>query len=212
MEMKIRKVSDPARFFGALAQDKEAFGLHSVGHVNWPAEFPARPDVRFAIAHTGTEILLKYFVREEYTLAAVTEDNGPVWTDSCVEFFISFDGTGYYNLECTCIGRALLGFRKQREVFTHADQVTLDTILRRPSLGTEPFGERRDLAWEIEIVLPVSAFFSHRIEDISGMKARGNFYKCGDDLTVPHFLSWQPIDNPNPDFHLEKFFGELEFE
>jgi hypothetical protein len=44
------------------------------------------------------------------------------------------------------------------------------------------------------------------------MKARGNFYKCGDSLSVPHFLSWQPIDNPTPNFHLEKFFGELDFE
>lgn len=210
--MKIQRVGDAAGFFSSLIKDKETFGLHTVGCVNWPGEFPSRPDVRFAIAHTGSEILLKFFVGEDYTLAAVTEDNGRVWTDSCVEFFINFDDTGYYNFECTCIGKALLGFRKTREDFTHADCKILDTISRNPSLGNEPFAERRDVAWTLEIVLPVSAFFRHDIKDISGMKARGNLYKCGDNLTVPHFLSWRPIDNPTPNFHLEKFFGELEFE
>ncbi len=162
--MNIHKVSDAAGFFDAPG------ALHMIGRVNWPGEFPARPDVRFAVAHTGGAILLKYFVSEEYTLAAVTEDNGPVWTDSCVEFFIAFDGAGYYNLETTCIGRALLGFRKQREVFTHADRATLDTILRRPSLGTEPFAEKRGLSWSLEIEIPVTAFFRHRIDDISAQR------------------------------------------
>lgn len=206
--MKVRKTASAASFFAA----PEAYGLHTVGCVNWPGQFPAKPSVRFAMAHTGGEILLKFFVAEDYTLGRVTEDNGEVWTDSCVEFFIAFDDTGYYNLECTCIGRALLGFRKQRDVFAHASQETIDTISRKPSLGTEPFDEKRGLEWTLEITLPAGAFFRHGIADVSGLKARGNFYKCGDNLTVPHFLSWNPIDNPTPNFHLEEFFGEIEFE
>ncbi len=213
MKMTINKVDDAAAFFDALHRDRKAFGLHTIDNVNWPEHYPARPEVHFAIAHTGGSILLKYFVDEEYTLATVIKDNGPVWTDSCVEFFIGLDDSGYYyNLECTCIGTTLLGLRKQRDVFTRADQNVIDTIRRRPSLGVEPFAEKRGPAWDIEIEIPVSAFFRHDIGDISGMSTRGNFYKCGDNLTVPHFLSWNPIDNPKPDFHLEKFFGRLEFE
>ncbi len=206
--MKIKRVGSAPEFFGA----PEKFGLQTVGCVNWPEQFPARPEVKFAMAHTGAAILLKFFVSEDYTLARVTEDNGEVWTDSCVEFFINFDETGYYNLECTCIGRALLGFRKEKGVFTHADQAVMDTIVRRPSLGTEPFPERRGQTWTLEVELPAAAFYKHRIGCLSGMKARGNFYKCGDNLTVPHFLSWNPIDWATPNFHLEKFFGELDFE
>lgn len=210
--MKVWRVGSAEEFFNALARDMDAFGLHTVGHVNWPAEFPAKPDVKFAVAHTGTEILLKFFVSEEYTRACVAEDNGRVWTDSCVEFFIGFDDTGYYNLECTCTGRVLLGFRKQREVYTLAGRRVLDTIRRKPSLGAGLFTEKRGAAWTLEIVLPVPAFFNHSICSLSGVPARGNFYKCGDELPVPHFLSWKPIDNPTPDFHLEKFFGDLVFE
>ena len=42
--------------------------------------------------------------------------------------------------------------------------------------------------------------------------AKGNFYKCGDMLSKPHFLSWNPIDTPSPDFHVPASFGLLTFE
>ncbi len=206
--MKIRKIENVEAFLDAPASDS----LQTIGCVNWPDQFPAHPDVQFDIAHTGREIVLKFFVTEEYTLARVTEDNGEVWTDSCVEFFISFDDRGYYNLECTCTGRALLGFRKQKTVADHAAQSVMNTILRRPSLGAEPFAERRGQSWTLGLVLPATAFFKHDFADLSGLKARGNIYKCGDNLTVPHFLSWSPIDTPQPDFHREEFFAELDFE
>ncbi len=38
-----------------------------------------------------------------------------------------------------------------------------------------------------------------------------NFYKCGDKLTVPHFVTWNSIGTNKPDFHQPKFFGELYF-
>ncbi|MDR2894284.1 MAG: hypothetical protein LBU97_02345 [Alistipes sp.] len=212
MNMKIPKVPSATSFFDDLDRDPGAFDYHTVGNVNWPDEFPAHPDVRFVIAHTGGSVLIKFYVSEDYTLAAVAEDNGPVWTDSCVEFFIAFDDTGYYNLETTCIGKALLGWRQSRDVFTHADDATLASIRRSSSLGTEPFAERQGQSWEMDIEIPASAFFGHTITDLSGKRARGNFYKCGDNMTAPQFLSWSPIDNPTPNFHLTEFFGGLEFE
>ena len=41
---------------------------------------------------------------------------------------------------------------------------------------------------------------------------RGNFYKCGNQLPKPHFLSWNPIPTDNVQFHCPEFFGELDFE
>ena len=38
---------------------------------------------------------------------------------------------------------------------------------------------------------------------------RGNFYKCGDKTAHPHFVSWNPVGTPSPDFHRPEFFGEL---
>ena len=45
-----------------------------------------------------------------------------------------------------------------------------------------------------------------------GARMKANFYKCGDKLQTPHFLSWNRIDLPSPNFHRPDFFGTLEFE
>ena len=47
---------------------------------------------------------------------------------------------------------------------------------------------------------------------IRDREIKANFYKCGDELQTPHFLSWNPIKIENPDFHRPDFFGTLEFE
>ena len=54
--------------------------------------------------------------------------------------------------------------------------------------------------------------FSHEMADLNGKTMRANFYKCGDLLQTPHFLSWAPIDLPQPKFHCPEFFGEVTFE
>ncbi|MBR5570284.1 MAG: hypothetical protein IKW10_05250 [Oscillospiraceae bacterium] len=36
---------------------------------------------------------------------------------------------------------------------------------------------------------------------------RANCYKCGDLTPKPHYLSWNPVTSPNPDFHRPQDFG-----
>src|SRR5690606_11937438 len=62
-----------------------------VDTLNWK-EFPYRPEINFRIAHNGSEILLKYYVKEKNILAQETRTNGDVYKDSTVEFFVSLDG------------------------------------------------------------------------------------------------------------------------
>lgn len=162
--------------------------------------------------HTGDKLWLRFDVAEEYTKAEVNDDNGRVWTDSCVEFFLALDDTGYYNFETTCAGRLLLGFRKEREHPTHADAAIMEQIARYPSLGRELFAERKgDNCWSLTLDIPPQALFRHRIGSWEGVEGSMNLYKCGDELSQPHFLSWKPIDNPKPDFHLPDFFEPVKF-
>ena len=72
---------------------------------------PYAPTASFRMFHNGEYLFVRYDVAEDCTAARVAEDNGEVWTDSCVEFFISTDDKGYYNFETNCIGKLLLGFR-----------------------------------------------------------------------------------------------------
>ena len=181
--------------------------------VNW-AEFPYKPKVSVQIAWNENELFLRYQVNEQSVKAEITDSNGRVWTDSCVEFFLSMEGNDeYYNLEMTCIGTALLGFRKVGEPVNHASNEQIAAIRRTSSLGDTPFPERNEPTdWQITMAIPWKIFFKHTINPETGMKARGNFYKCGDELNVPHFISWTKIKTEKPNFHAPEFFGGLEFE
>ena len=100
--------------------------------------------------------------------------------------------------------------RKDRE---RATKEVLDTVKRWSSLGREPFAEKTAPAqWQLVMVIPASAFFKHHITSFAGTTIRANFYKCGDMLPHPHFLSLFPIDIPKPDFHRPDFFGSVVFE
>lgn len=182
---------------------------------NWPGQFPYSPQVKASVCHLGDRLLLKFDVREKYTAALVDTDNGIVWDDSCVEFFIAFEGDeGYYNLEANCTGHVLLAHRLgQNEGVELAPEEMLAQIVRTPSLGREPFAERvGDNRWTLELEVPVSCFFLHHIRNLSGCRARCNVYKCGDRLSEPHYLSWRPVLTETPQFHRPEFFAPIEFE
>lgn len=207
--MKVEKITSPEAFAAWAKQH-----MNPVEQVNWPAGFPGKPEVAFAIARSGEDILILFRVKEEATLGRVEQDNGPVWTDSCVEFFISLGPEGYYNFEFNCLGTLLLAFGPERgEGRIKAPAEVLSQVERHPSLGRAAFGLREGAGeWTMQARIPMSAFFRHDLKTLDGMTASANFYKCGDDLPQPHFLSWQPIDTPNPDFHRPEFFGPLTFE
>ncbi len=67
--------------------------------------------------------------------------------------------------------------------------------------------------WNITFVIPVSALYRDRFTSWDELKGvRCNFYKCGDGLSKPHYLSWAPVSTPKPNFHTPQFFREAEFE
>ena len=185
---------------------------HPVACCNWPEAFPAKPKASFRIFHDGENLHIRYRVDEPGTAAATTADNGPVWLDSCVEFFIAPDDAGYYNFELNCIGALLIGYRDTGGKVTHAPVDGLTTVLRHMSLPRLPFKERRTGPWTGTLVIPATALFRHRLKSWNGLSARVNFYKCGDNLSVPHYLSGAPIDWPTPNFHLPQFFADADFE
>lgn len=213
--MQVKKINETpqnAQEIPALF-DNMKIAFQPINIVNWE-RYPYQPKVAFRIAHTASAILLHYKVTEESVRAKYDEDNGSVWTDSCVEFFSIPAGDDiYYNLECNCIGTVLLAAGAQRNNRESASREVTKQIKRWASLGRQPFEERiGECTWEVALMIPYSVFFKHNIESLDGMGIKANFYKCGDELKTPHFLSWNPISIENPDFHRPDFFGTLEFE
>ncbi len=177
---------------------------------NWTEADHSLPVVRFSILHDGDNIYLKYWVNEQATLARQTEDFGQIWTDSCVEFFLSF-GEGHYNMEFNCIGHALTSYRVERRSPEHAARELLSRVERYTSLGKENFDEKHLDEWSIMLKIPKELLFKKDFEGLDGVKATANFFKCGDHLSEPHFMSWSPIKDGALDFHRRECFRAIEF-
>ena len=188
-----------------------AVPFESVATVNWPEEFPYCPDIKFRVAWCPEGLVLHYKIEEQSVRATYGEDNGKVWTDSCAECFIrNAESDTYYNIECNCVGTLLIGLRGEDVGRCHMSLEILAEVKRWASLGREPFGERNEqTAWELALVIPATVFSNYPIHLEEGAHLRANFYKCGDDLPVPHFVSWNPIATEKPNFHRPECFGEL---
>lgn len=180
--------------------------------INWEA-FPYRPGLKFRIGHTGNEIWLKFYVNEKNILAQETRTNGDVYKDSTVEFFISIDGKNYYNFEFNCIGTIHIGYGAGRENRKPVTPKIAELIKIESSLGDQAFAEiSGDFNWEMMICIPLEAFEFDELKSVSGIKATANFYKCGDETSDPHFVTWNAIGTENPDYHCPEYFGQVEFE
>ena len=191
----------------ALRETLAALESHPTANVNWP-EYPYAPSVDFHIANSDKAVAVMFKVTEDHVKAVAMETNGPVWEDSCVEFFVTMaDGQRYMNIEMNCAGTILVGKRLSKTDAQHLTEAEISTIRRVTSLPHEPIDSRAEGQswWAIEVI-PYEIFgYDHKPESL-----RANLYKCGDKCDQPHFLSWSPIPLPAPNFHCPQFFGEIE--
>jgi len=180
--------------------------------INW-TDFPYKPQVKLSMLYSDNEIFLKYYICEKYFKAEKTESNQNVFEDSCVEFFVSPEDDGiYYNLEINGIGTCLLGTGTGRTNSIRANPEIIQKIRRLSSVGDKPVSEiEGEFSWAITVAIPFEVFFHHNVKELKGKSFRANFYKCGDKLPVPHYVTWSRIGTPNPDFHQPAWFGVLNF-
>lgn len=195
--------------YHGLSKQMETLPWYPIGHVNW-ATFPYKPEVSFQIAHDNRRIFIHYSVEEEFVKARYVRINEAVWEDSCVEFFISFDGKSrYYNIEFNVLGTGLTGYGSKIKEERKRLQ---PEVIAKIQTATTVVGVAGKKKWNIVLVIPSTVFIEEEIDGLAGIRAHANFYKCGDGLPTPHFLSWHKIDHPSPNFHLPEFFGEIIFE
>lgn len=190
-----------------LSAEKE---YHVINNVNWPLEFPYCPDSKFIIARSNRALYLKFQIEETNIRALYTNDQDPVWEDSCVEFFCQKPHSNtYMNFEFNCIGTCIATTRKGREIdVVPFPENQMKQIERFSSLYRQSFYEKEGLSyWELTVKIP----FEILEIDPSNLpeKLLGNFYKCADGTSTPHYVSWNPISTKQPDFHCPEFFGEL---
>ncbi len=178
-----------------------------------------QPKVQAKAAYDDRYLYLIWRVEDQYVLAKRTQHLQDVWRDSCAEFFFTPGGDperqGYFNLETNCTGVKLLGvhFPGSKDAKPTAEDFT--SIVTASSLKGPIDPElARPTTWTLEYKIPFSLLekFTTIERPKAGVTWRGNFYKCADDTSHPHWLTWSPVTNPKPSFHLPKYFGVLVFE
>ena len=140
-------------------------------------------------------------IRAEYTAPL-----SMVCQDSCLEFFFMPEGGDrYFNFEINPNGCLYIGFGHNR----------WDSTTLYPKNIRELFAirtERTQDGWEVFYRIPLS-FVRLFLPDFSfSGSLLANVYKCGDLTEQEHYLAWNPVDFPEPDFHRPQDFGIMAFE
>lgn len=193
---------------------REQSPANRIDAVNWPS-YPHRPEITFRIGHIENEIWISFDLNEKNPRGTVTQTNGPVYQDSCVEFFLSPRSDGhYYNIEINCIGTVLAGYGTGREDLTLLDPAVVSGIGVYSSLrnGSIPLAEENNISgWQITAKIPCHFFIHDNIESFSGLCSRGNFHSCADLAPKKRYLTWSKVETEKPDFHRYDYFGEILF-
>ncbi|MFC4870536.1 carbohydrate-binding family 9-like protein [Negadavirga shengliensis] len=200
--------------------DKEIWkNVDAVELTHYMGDKPAFAPVTHAKLLYDQEYIYGIFrVQDRYVQSKVTEINGHVSGDSCVEFFFSPDVESpltYFNLEINAGGTPLLHYvTEPRKTYRVLDPDQIRKIEIAHSMPREVVPELvKDTVWTIEYKVPLAMLSQYGKVTIPapGVKWKANFYKTGSRTGNPHYFTWNKVDNPKPDFHLPRFFGTIKF-
>ncbi|HEY3863007.1 MAG TPA: carbohydrate-binding family 9-like protein [Verrucomicrobiae bacterium] len=179
-----------------------------------------RPAASLRLLHDGQALRGIYLVRDRYVRSIRTNYFDEVWNDSCVEIFLQpRPESGYFNLEMNAGGAHLCNYIEDPERvpggFKKSTRLPPEIGLRIKVRSSLPKIVDPEIAepveWQLNFFAPLDVFehYCGPLGGLRGQRWRGNFYKCGDEGSHPHWGSWAPVDVFN--FHLPRCFGTLCF-
>jgi hypothetical protein len=194
-----------------------------VGHFH-PRSSGHRPTTDVMLAYDREGLHLIFRVQDRYVRCVHTQYQSRVTRDSAVEFFARpFEDRGYFNFEMNCGGTLLLYYIEDWnrpasgdrlfEAYTIIPPQLGELVRTRSSLPKVVLPEiESPLTWTLRVFIPF-ALFEHYVGplgNLAGQEWMGNFFKCGDETSHPHWASWSPIGEKLR-FHEPRFFGKLAF-
>ena len=183
-----------------------------------PAHFP---EVLARLVYDDHALYVMFRVKDRYVRAVAQKHQDAVYLDSCVEFFFTpqpDSAHGYFNLEMNCGGTMLLHYQRapgqDSKPLADAHLAQIDVKHSLPKIVDPEITEPTE--WTVAYRLPVELlgrYFPAEVQQPApGVTWRANFYKCADDTSHPHWLTWSPVEFDRPDFHRPQSFGRLEFQ
>jgi hypothetical protein len=200
-----------------------------------PASSDHRPVTEAKVLHDDAGLYVHFRCIDRYVICRKTRHQTITSRDSCVEvYFEPAPGKGYLNFEMNCGGALLLfyitdptrahslgkpvddsafadGIFKQKVV---VPQSLIDTMRIYHSMPRETRVEITEpVIWNVEYFIPYTLVENYvgAIDAPTQRRWRGNFFKCADDSSHPHWASWAPIGE-ELNFHVPRYFGEMKFE
>jgi len=179
-----------------------------------------RPKTSVRLLYNEEGIFGIFRVDDRYVRCVHTRYGAPVYKDSCVEFFVKpKPGKGYFNFEFNCGGALLCSYItnpertadgfKEYVLIPESEGRVVGIFHSMPAVVDPEITE--PVTWTLEFFIPFSLLgkYAGPIGDIHGQEWAANFYKCGDETSHPHWVSWRPL--PQLNFHMPEYFGTVRF-
>ena len=198
-----------APIFKYFSQAKD-FPVLPINSFHWEKEGYSRPESYaglFAVENEGIHAVLWSF--EENIRCECTKRDDPVYTDSCLEFFVMpVEGDArYINFEVNPKGVYLSEIGEKRENRSLIKELTsLEPVIKTITL--EKDGKT---AWGYDILVPcelISELYGIDFK-IKESTVKCNFYKCADLSVSPHFGAAFPVTTEALGFHNPDCFGNI---
>lgn len=179
-----------------------------------------RPRSSAKLAYNSSGLIGFFNVEDKFVISRNTAYNSMVCRDSCVEFFCKpKKSSGYFNFEFNCSGvlRASYIVDPERDGDGFKDwtliseelgnEIVVDAFLKE-SIDDEII---EPINWNLWFYIPFNVLENYigKIDIEKSRDWKGNFYKCADKSSHPHWGSWNLVSELN--FHAPHDFGILNF-
>lgn len=222
--MKIESVYNVSRLTQPIKIDGDWFkpqwkNIEPVQITHYMGKEPvSHPVVQSKMMYDEGNLYVIFRVKDSFVRCITKDFNGPVWEDSCVEFFFAPDinfPERYFNLEINCGGTPLMHYNtvagKETKVIAPEEITGIEIAHSLPQL-IDP--EIKDpVTWTIEYRIPCIMLkkYSQITPPEPGVEWRANFYKIAENNSNPHYITWSVVTNDVPNFHIPQYFGLLKF-
>jgi len=195
----------------------------ATAEVAWfhPSGSEHRPRTQVRVLYDEGALYVFFRVEDRWVRAVASGFQGPVYEDSCVEFFVRpREQGGYFNFEINCGGTLLLYHiedpRRTPAGFARFTPVAAEHVAGMKVHHSLPRSVDPEIpepvVWTVAYSLPLDLLeaYTGALPPLPGSRWRGNFYKCGDKTSHPHWGAWSPVGE-ELNFHQPERFGTLEF-
>ena len=215
---KISKLKQPIRI-DANWDKPQWKKIKALDIANYMGTLPAfHPKAQAKIMYNEENLFVIFRVQDRYVRCITDTINGPVWEDSCVEFFFAPDTNSpesYFNLEVNCGGTPLFYYHKiaktDRRTIEKEDIKRIEIAHTLPKIVDPEITE--PVTWTIEYKIPLVMLkkYSDITPPYKGVVWKANLYKIAEITSNPHKITWSVVENNPMGFHAPEYFGDLVF-